>query len=226
MCSGIRDAQNLAFKLDLVLTGRAAETVLDSYQTEREPHVAAVVHKGIELGKVQTMRDPEKARRRDLQYLENRRNNMKPEKLKFPGLGPGFISAADHPANGRLFIQDEVRTKTASGRFDEIFGYGFRLLCDARWYARSYAGATRSDADVPGDVVVIDPDTGDVSGSFADVNGTYLSWFQTNECSAVLVRPDFYVYGAALTDSEYESLVREYQKACSTVSSTATSVGV
>lgn len=222
MCSGIRDAQNLAFKLDLVLTGRAEDTLLDSYQSEREPHVAAVVRKGIELGKVQTMRDPERARQRDLQYLENRRNNMKPEKLIFPGLGPGFIATTDHPANGRLFIQDDVRTETASGRFDEVFGYGFRLLCNGRWFEDT----SRSAVDIPGDVVVVDPDTLGVSGSFTDVNGSYLSWFQNNDCCAVLIRPDFYVYGAARTDSEYESLVREYQKACTTVSSTAASVGV
>jgi 3-(3-hydroxy-phenyl)propionate hydroxylase/flavoprotein hydroxylase len=232
MCSGIRDAQNLAFKLDLVLTGRAEDTILDSYQTEREPHVAAVVHKGIELGKVQTMRDPEKARQRDLQYLENRRNNMKPEKLKFPGLGPGFISTTHHPANGRLFIQDEVSTRAASGLFDDIFGHGFRLLCGARWYARWSAHATPSGADIPGDVVVIDPVTGDLIGSFLDVNGSYLNWFRNNDCGAVLVRPDFYVFGAARTATEFESLIREFQlvledqKACSTVSSTAATVGV
>ncbi|MDQ0632366.1 2-polyprenyl-6-methoxyphenol hydroxylase-like FAD-dependent oxidoreductase [Arthrobacter pascens] len=226
MCSGIRDAQNLAFKLDLVLTGRAEETVLDSYQTEREPHVAAVVHKGIELGKVQTMRDPEKARQRDLQYLENRRNNMKPEKLKFPGLGPGLIAATDHPANGRLFIQDQVLTQAGSGRFDEVFGYGFRVLCDARWYGRWSGAAAGTETEIPGDVVVLHPDTGEVIGSFTDVNGSYLAWFRTNNCSAVLVRPDFYVYGAASTDNEYESLVLDYQKACSTASSPATSVGV
>jgi hypothetical protein len=186
-----------------------------------------VVRKGIELGKVQTMRDPEKARQRDLQFLENRRNNMKPEKLRFPGLGPGFIADTDHPANGRLFIQDEIRTESASGRFDEIFGYGFRLLCDARWYdARWYPETARSITAIPGDVVVVDPDTGEISGSFTDVNGSYLSWFRNNDCGAVLVRPDFYVFGAARTNSEYESLVREYQKACSTVSSTAASVGV
>ena len=222
MCSGIRDAQNLAFKLELLLAGRAGENILDTYQSEREPHVAAVVHKGIELGKVQTMRDPEKARQRDEQYIANRRNNLKPEKLKFPGLGPGFIAPASHPANGRLFIQDEVRTGTASGRFDEIFGYGFKLLCHGSWYRETHP----SSEGIPGDVVVIDPDTGQISGSFADVNGSYLNWFGNNECSAVLVRPDFYVYGAAGTDLEFGSLLREYHNACSTVSTTTAPIGV
>lgn len=213
MCSGIRDAQNLAFKLDLIITGRAPAEILDTYQSEREPHVAAVVHKGIELGKVQTMRDPEKARQRDDQYQENRRNNMKPDKLIFPGLGPGLSSASGHPAVGKLFIQDEVRTTTEHGLFDEVFGYGFKLL------SRS------SFVDGQGDVTVIDPDTRDVIGSFTDVNGSYIRWFDTNDAQAVLVRPDFYIYGAVGTDLEYQELLTEYSSACSTPDNVSQTVG-
>nr|WP_285750438.1 FAD-dependent monooxygenase [Lentzea sp. NBRC 105346] len=36
LCGGIRDAANLAWKLDLVLRGRAGETLLDSYALERQ----------------------------------------------------------------------------------------------------------------------------------------------------------------------------------------------
>ena len=43
MCSGMRDAANLAWKLDLVLAGRAAEPLLDSYTSERLPHVRALI---------------------------------------------------------------------------------------------------------------------------------------------------------------------------------------
>jgi 3-(3-hydroxy-phenyl)propionate hydroxylase/flavoprotein hydroxylase len=42
MCSGIRDAANLAFKLDLVLAGARETDVLDTYQSEREPHVRII----------------------------------------------------------------------------------------------------------------------------------------------------------------------------------------
>src|SRR5512141_1672962 len=36
LCSGLRDAANLAWKLAAVLGGQAADTLLDTYQTERE----------------------------------------------------------------------------------------------------------------------------------------------------------------------------------------------
>jgi 2-polyprenyl-6-methoxyphenol hydroxylase-like FAD-dependent oxidoreductase len=210
MCSGIRDAHNLAFKLDLLLAGQAQDSILDTYQSEREPHVAAVVHKGIELGKVQTMRDPEAAAERDRQYLANRARNHNPEKLRFPGLGPGFLSSNGHPAAGHLFIQDEVRTAAGDqGRFDGIFGYGPRLLLLRSAY-EEFAPENAHDI-AGGDVVVVNPATGRAE-AFTDVNGSYRSWFETNQCSAVLVRPDFYIFGAVRTGGEVNGLIREYDK--------------
>ena len=49
MCAGVRDAANLCWKLDSVLGG-ACETLLDSYQSEREPNVRAFIDKSIALG--------------------------------------------------------------------------------------------------------------------------------------------------------------------------------
>src|SRR5919201_5573495 len=38
MCHGMRDVRNLLWKIAAVLQGRAADTLLDTYQAEREPH--------------------------------------------------------------------------------------------------------------------------------------------------------------------------------------------
>jgi 3-(3-hydroxy-phenyl)propionate hydroxylase/flavoprotein hydroxylase len=179
MCSGLRDAHNLAFKLDLVLRGRAGEDLLDTYQTEREPQVEAVIRRGIELGRVQTMRDPVAAAERDARLLADRKASRKPAKIRFPGLGDGFLAEGD-PAAGTLFPQDAV---TDDGRlFDDVHGYGWMLV------------ATRSDIltdDVRTraswlDGVVVVPDT-----------GFYAEWFAEHGATAAIVRPDFYVYGAA-----------------------------
>jgi 3-(3-hydroxy-phenyl)propionate hydroxylase len=49
MCSGVRDAVNLAWKFRAVLDG-GADTLLQSYETERRPHAEAVVAMSIEAG--------------------------------------------------------------------------------------------------------------------------------------------------------------------------------
>src|SRR5271168_326537 len=51
MCTGLRDAANLAWKLDLVLRQPGATPVLDTYDVERIPHAAAVIEMAIGLGK-------------------------------------------------------------------------------------------------------------------------------------------------------------------------------
>jgi 3-(3-hydroxy-phenyl)propionate hydroxylase/flavoprotein hydroxylase len=131
MCSGIRDALNLSFKLDRVLRGESDDSLLETYQTEREPHVRVVVEKGMELGRVQTMRDPVAAAARDARLMAARAAQQKPEKMRFPGVGPGLV-AGDTPGAGSLMPQGRVRLGPTSDRFDQVLGYGFAVLVDGR----------------------------------------------------------------------------------------------
>jgi hypothetical protein len=50
MCSGIRDAVNLAWKL-VEVCGGAPRRLLDSYEAERRPHAEAVAELSIEAGR-------------------------------------------------------------------------------------------------------------------------------------------------------------------------------
>ncbi len=50
LAGGLRDADNLAWKLAHVLTGRAGEDLLDTYDRERRPHATALVKKAVRVG--------------------------------------------------------------------------------------------------------------------------------------------------------------------------------
>jgi 3-(3-hydroxy-phenyl)propionate hydroxylase len=50
LAAGLRDADNLAWKLAHVLTGQAGEDLLASYDTERRPHARAMVRKAVMIG--------------------------------------------------------------------------------------------------------------------------------------------------------------------------------
>ena len=50
LAAGLRDADNLAWKLAHVLTGQAGEDLLDSYETERRPHARALIKKAVRVG--------------------------------------------------------------------------------------------------------------------------------------------------------------------------------
>lgn len=204
MCSGIRDAQNIAFKLDAVLAGIDSD-ILDTYQSEREPHVRAVIEKGIELGRIQTVRDPKLAAERDARLLAQRAEMHVPEKLRFPGLGPGLRT--DTPQAGHLMPQGMVAAEQRKGRFDEIVGTGFVLLVDER-HGNS---APPPHADLR--VVTLGVDIDDTD------DGTYTSWFDEHSCAAVLWRPDFYIYGTASTAAEISALVNALESALRPVES-------
>ena len=200
MCSGIRDAQNLAFKLDLVLRGRASERLLDTYQAEREPHVRAVIEKGIELGQVQTMRDPVAAAGRDRELLARRAASQLPAKIRFPGLSGGMLSSRPR-RTGRAFRAGYRRRRGTAGplrrcRRHRLDAAGDRAAAPHAGPQR-VAGALR-EAGVR--VVALTDGPGPAPGESRlvhDLTGRYRQWFAEHDCGAVAVRPDFYVYGCA-----------------------------
>ena len=52
MCAGVRDVGNLCWKLGAVLQNHLPESVLDSYQAERLPHVREVTDRAVKTGKI------------------------------------------------------------------------------------------------------------------------------------------------------------------------------
>ena len=54
LAAGLRDADNLAWKIAHVLAGRAGEDLLASYDTERRPHARAMVKRAVMVGWVMT----------------------------------------------------------------------------------------------------------------------------------------------------------------------------
>ena len=69
MVSGVRDAVNLAWKLDLALQGAAGDALLDSYDSERSAHVQHAIGMSVELGKVICETDPAAVAARDAHFL-------------------------------------------------------------------------------------------------------------------------------------------------------------
>ena len=65
MCAGLRDAENLAWKLDAVLGGKAPDSLLDTYGPERIGHVRHFIELCVGLGRVICVTDPEAAAARD-----------------------------------------------------------------------------------------------------------------------------------------------------------------
>ena len=74
MCSGIRDAQVLVPKLAEVLAGRAADALLDTYESERKPQVRSVAGLAVDLGRIIQTTDHELAAARDADFCARRKD--------------------------------------------------------------------------------------------------------------------------------------------------------
>lgn len=201
MCSGIRDGHNLAWKLDLVLTGRAGADILDTYQAERAPHVRCITEKAIELGRVQTLRDPDEARRRDERLLARRRAQQAPDKVSLPPLSGGLVAN-----DGSFFPQGRVRFGGRDGLFDDVVGHGWCIVAaEPSLLDRLTAPDRDAWAAMGGRTAALTPPQ-DGSG-LGDTEGVYRAWFRSHGCKAAVVRPDWYVYGTADDAEELAGLL-------------------
>src|SRR5205814_10337395 len=93
MCSGLRDAANLAWKLDLVLAGTAPAALLDTYPSERIPHVRATIDFSMALGKVICTADPAEAAARDATMIAAAAEGEPATSPPSLAIGPGVLRA-------------------------------------------------------------------------------------------------------------------------------------
>lgn len=227
MCQGLRDAVNLAWKLDGVLRGDAPDALLDSYGTERGPQVEETTRTVKRLGQIICERDAGRAAQRDhaLREQQGGEVRMQLRQSLLPGVRHGLIDGG-HDAAGTPFPQAVGRLgpQGAAQMMDDLLPRGFLLfLRDAPsggQFARLAAGLRSLHAKA-----VCLRDAGDIDGliGFAEADGVIARWFEAQDCSAALVRPDHIVYGVA-ADLDGAQALLERARIALGVASTGTPV--
>jgi 3-(3-hydroxy-phenyl)propionate hydroxylase len=204
MCSGIRDAANLAWKLDRVLRGDSAGVLLDSYQDERAPHVRQIVETSVAMGRIVCERNPDRAAERDAFMIaahEGGAGALGGQSGQAALLDCGLLQTGCAGA-GQLFPQPSGSINGTSGRLDDLVGTGVRLVIDAQLAADAVPGAA---------VVALE---GQGSNVFAENGGpSAAAWLRHHGVVAALVRPDHYVYGTASTIQQAIELAQTFQRA-------------
>lgn len=175
--SGARDAQNLAWKLEAVLRG-GSPRLLDSYETERRPHVTSMQNLAVRWGGIVQTSSPAVGRIRDgligmadtTRLLALIREQVKP----LPTYGAGAF--AERPARlpfrrgvGSLFPQPN--------RIDDELGDRWSVVAGSPSTARAWR-----DRGVTSIVSPVDP------------------WLRANNSDWALLRPDKFVFAAGRAD--------------------------
>jgi hypothetical protein len=210
MCSGLRDANSLAWRLDLLLRGAAADGLLDTYTPERRHQNEITIGISVQMGKVSCTLDPDEAAARDAAF----RSGAVLPPPAMPGVGrEGCVaSTAADPLAGEKAVQGLVVHRGRLGRFDDIVGRGFVLVL-AEGAPRELLGAQRIawiTEELGGAVVSLDPA---VEGGVRDLDGALTAWLRENGVGAVLSRPDAYVFGSATEPADGAALVDELRRA-------------
>ncbi|MHC1558285.1 bifunctional 3-(3-hydroxy-phenyl)propionate/3-hydroxycinnamic acid hydroxylase MhpA [Actinomycetospora sp. C-140] len=204
MASGIRDAANLCWKLAAVLRGELDEQALDSYETERQPHVREMTRWAVLAGRVIT------ERRRPVAAL---RNALFRVVTCLPAIGSflqeggwfpaphyrhGLLGNSDHAAVGWLppqpWVHDEHGT---AARFDDRRGPGWSLVT----LPEDPGGADRRAwADSGLRDVAVAPAGGSPARDVLVETGlgeSLAAWMRAHDATAVVLRPDGFVHSAA-----------------------------
>ena len=161
----------------MVLRGSAHDALLDTYESEREPHVRAFIALAVKLGGVIQTTDPALAAERDRKFQTG-----SPGIFQFPAprLGPGVRVDSGPPA-GQPFPQPRL----ADGRMlDEATGQRFVAIATRELLAAS--DATTRARWQQANAVLID-----------DTHPTIAAWLKQHGKRAALLRPDHYIVGTA-----------------------------
>lgn len=210
--SGIRDAANLVWKLAEVWHGRAAPTLLDTYEPERRPHARAMVDLSERLGRVVMTTSRGRALLRDAlvrvllktargrRYLTEMR--FRPRAVHRTGLVVR-TGRGDERLVGRLFPQPLVLVPPTlcPRRVDEVLGEGMALLGvdvpAAAWERLPPSWPFRRIDVVLGDRL---PRPREGRRAIADADGRLEAALAGARGRFVLVRPDRYVAAVFAAD--------------------------
>lgn len=216
--SGIRDAANLGWKLAAVVSGRADDKLLDTYDVERRKHARAMIDLSTIVGRVISPTNRRVATARDLLV---RSASIVPSlkryvlEMRFKPMPRYEHGAVVHAAPGRtdspvgtLFVQPRVDTREQQNvLLDDVLGSWFAVLCwnnnprkilgdvaFANWKAlgtRFFALRPATQLHWTGHD---DPDVVVVG----DRHDGLKSWFDTHSDSVLFLRPDRYIAGACI----------------------------
>lgn len=207
MCSGLRDAGNLAWKLDVVLAQPEKAQLLDTYTLERRSHVQAAINLSIELGNLICIADKELASQRDAMMTGSQRTKVTNAVVPITS---GLIDRREGSSGlaGFPLPQGHVTLGPQTGMFDDVVGHCFVVLTmDAAEDALNEDDSAWLDAHGIAVLALREARVASVD-ELADNDGRISRYLVGSGASAALVRPDSYIYGTSGRDNIGELVTR------------------
>ena len=215
MCSGLRDVHNLSWKLGLVLNGSADDALLDSYESERKPHVTRMTKGTMFLGNLVQTQNPIRAWIRDLLFQTIFKipaifGRIAQYALRPPPLQTKLRGGKLGDLVGTYFIQPVVKDEAGNILLlDQLLGPNFAILgvghdpaahihpVDQSLPLRAAQIVQRRDKSAKAEKPTPIAQTLQIE----DHTGTLTAWFAEKKIDFILLRPDRFVFGAYTVDN-------------------------
>lgn len=195
--SAFRDARNLSWKLAMVLEGLADERLLDTYESEVKPFVTQIVEESERVARFSLIVDEEVAAKRDVELAQESEPS---EVWQWPVLSSGVITQALEGGSGgvagRVARQGRISRGGQTGLADDVLGAGFQLIS---MKPIALSADQRRFLNAIGCAVGIVGAPLDEDG-IVDLDGRYTEYLGANGVDLIVMRPDFYVFGAGLAE--------------------------
>lgn len=217
LCSGIRDAVNLAWKLKMVQQGFAPISLLDAYEAERRPHITTLITRTKAIGEQIGELDVGRARARDARMIREMAAAPRPRLRQslIPPLVSGVLDPERSAASGQILVQPIVHsTDGAESLLDDRLGDRF-LLVTTTPQAQAWLGPAelRSWNEIEGErLVLLGPREEIAACALSPVLRETEPLFQRmaldHGFEALIARPDRTVFGSAATREDLCRLVQ------------------
>jgi 3-(3-hydroxy-phenyl)propionate hydroxylase len=199
--AGIRDVVNLAWKIAMIDRGEAPESLLDTYEAERDAHAHELVDWAVAVGRLMDALADAEAGRASGPPPDDLVRSGYGQGRTAPPLRAGLVTASqvsDHGVVGYLFNQPIVRTPDGREQMlDELLGPGFAVVGRDRESLAMSEGSRAWLERMRATVVALD----DVEL----VRGHRDRLFDNH--AAAVVRPDRYVFGVTDDAHSLDGLV-------------------
>lgn len=218
--SGMRDAFNLAWKVALVVQGKAGPDLLDSYQVERKDHAKAMIDLSVMAGHV--LAPPKKWQGFVRDGIAYALNYIKPIKqylleMRFkpmPKYHDGALLANTHKDSpvGKMFIQPQVKLESGETvLLDEVIGNDFAIIAwgvDPKWGLSKESMQQWKKLGVKFIQVIPAVQLSNQQRkqyedviTIGDIGTDIRTWFGKTQDSIVILRPDRFVAALAIPQS-------------------------
>lgn len=197
LCSGVRDAVNLAWKLTSVIQNNVSNTLLDTYEEERKPHLLEILKRTLFFGNRLQGDNPlerllRKIQIKAIEFITPLKDYLRTTHNSPPIFTSGFLSK-NSVLSGKHLPQYIINKQLS----DDIIGYNFVLVALPNSLTAEQINQLKAKNFV-------------ILHEHIDLLQTsYATWLQKNDIDFAIIRPDKIIFGAGKC-AKFEVILSEF----------------